>query len=172
MKNYVMAFVLLLLVPLTLTGAMQGARPQLTTPVEPIAAIIEAFGTQNVVTLTDPHGNVQVQAFLLSLVRDSRFPEAVNDIVIETASARYQDALDRFVRGDDVETSALRRAWQEHTTPNSLGAQSRGTDPRCADRQCVPKRRQEVARHRGRSANRLGQHHFGAGWQALDGTPR
>jgi hypothetical protein len=124
MKNYLMAFVLLLLVARTPVGAVQSARPQPATPVDPIAAIIEAFRTHNVVTLSDPHGNVQVQAFLLSLIRDPRFPEAVNDIVIETASARYQDAIDRFVRGDDVDRTVLRRAWEEHTTPNSLGVQA------------------------------------------------
>src|SRR5215212_10006317 len=102
-RNYLITFVLLVLVARTSVGAIQRARPHPATPVDPIAAIIVAFRTHNIVTLSDPHGNVQVQAFLLSLVRDSRFPEAVNDIVIETASARYQDAIDRFVRGEDVD---------------------------------------------------------------------
>lgn len=93
-------------------------------PVEPIAAITEAFRTHEIVTLTDPHGNVQMQEFILSLIRDPRFPEAANDIVIETASARYQDAIDRFVRGDDVPIAVLRKAWEEHTVANSIGRQA------------------------------------------------
>ena len=96
-------------------GATQDAAPHPATPVDPIAAIVEAFRTHDVVTLTDPHGTVQVQAFLLSLVRDPRFADVANDIVIETASARYQDAIDRFVRGDDVEPGVLRKAWEDHT---------------------------------------------------------
>jgi len=80
----------------------------------PPASIIDAFRSHEIVTLTDPHGNVQVQAFLLSLVRDPGFAEAVNDIVIETASARYQDVIDRFVRGDDIGRAALRHAWEDH----------------------------------------------------------
>jgi hypothetical protein len=63
---------------------------------------------------------VQVQTFLLSLVRDPRFPDAANDIVIETASARYQDAIDRFVRGDDVAPGVLQKAWEDHTVAHSL----------------------------------------------------
>ena len=102
----------------------QAVPPHAATPVDPIAAIVEAFRTHNVVTLTDPHGNVQIQSFVLSLVRDPRFPDAANDIVIETASARYQDALDRFVRGDDVEADVLRKAWEDHTVANSLGVQA------------------------------------------------
>ena len=122
MNNYLMAFVFLLLVSLAPTAATQSAS-QTARPADPIAAIIEAFRTHDIVTLTD-HGNVQVQAFLLSLVRDPRLPEAVNDIVIETASARYQDAIDRFIRGDDVERAVLRKAWEDHTVPNSLGVQT------------------------------------------------
>src|SRR5918994_958486 len=121
MNNYLMAFVVLLLVARAPAAATQSALPQAARPVDPIAAIIEAFRTHNVVTLTDPHGNEQVQAFLLSLVRDPRFPEAVNDIVIETASARYQDAIDRFIRGDDVERAVLRKAWEDHTVAHNLG---------------------------------------------------
>jgi hypothetical protein len=124
MTSYSMAFVVLVLVVRASAGAMQSAPAQPATPVDPIAAIVEAFRTHDVVTLTDPHGNVQVQSFLLALVRDRRFPEAANDIVIETASARYQDAIDRFVRGDDVERAVLRRSWEDHTVANSLGAQA------------------------------------------------
>jgi hypothetical protein len=116
-------FVLLQLV-LAPAGAAENAQPHAATPVDPIAAIVEAFRTHNVVTLTDPHGNVQIQSFLLSLVRDPRFPDVANDIVIETASARYQDAIDRFVRGDDVDRDSLRKAWEDHTVANSLGAQA------------------------------------------------
>lgn len=123
MKNFLMAFVVLLLGARGPAGAVQSTSPQ-AMPVDPVAAIIEAFRTHNVVTLTDPHGNVQVQAFLLSLVRDPRFSEVLNDIVIETASARYQDVIDRFIRGDDVDRAVLRKAWEEHTVANSLGVQA------------------------------------------------
>jgi hypothetical protein len=93
--------------------------PSAPAPVEPIGAIVDAFRTHNVVALSDPHGNVQAQTFLLALIRDSRFAAVVNDIVIETASARYQDAIDRFVRGEDVPSEVLRKAWEDHTVVNS-----------------------------------------------------
>lgn len=123
MRNYTIAFLVLLLVAYSVANANQTAS-RTATPEDPVSTIVEAFRSHDIVTLTDPHGNVQVQAFLLSLVRDPRFPEAANDIVIEMASARYQDAIDRFVRGDDVEGAVLRRAWEDHTVANSLGAQA------------------------------------------------
>jgi hypothetical protein len=97
--------------------AAQTSAPHLPTPVEPIAAIVDAFRTHDVVALSDPHGNMQMQSFLLALIRAPGFTDAVDDIVIETASARYQDAIDRFVRGDDIQRDVLRKAWEEHTVP-------------------------------------------------------
>jgi hypothetical protein len=122
-KGLLGGFALLQLV-LAPAGAAQNPQPRTATPVDPIAAVVEAFRTHEVVALTDPHGSVQIQAFLLTLVRDPRFPDVVNDIVIETASARYQDAIDRFVRGDEVDPDILRKAWEDHTVPNSLGVQA------------------------------------------------
>jgi hypothetical protein len=117
-----------LIVLLTMThgsaGAVQSSTHGAAAPVEPITAIVEAFRTHDIVAVTDPHGNVQVQAFLLSLIADPRFTSAVNDIVIETASSRYQDAIDRFVRGDDIHRDVLRKAWEDHVVPNSLGVQA------------------------------------------------
>ena len=115
LKYIQLAFVLLA----TASVGAQSPVPVPTTPVEPITAILDVFRTHEIVALSDPHGNVQLQAFLLSLIRDARFPAAVNDIVIETASSRYQDAIDRFVRGDNMPRDALRKAWEDHSVANS-----------------------------------------------------
>lgn len=124
MTAYFGSFIVLLQMTYVSIGAAQNPPPRPPLPADPIVSIIDALRTHDIVTLTDPHGNVQMQAFLLSLVRDPRFADAVNDIVIETASARYQDAIDRFVRGDDIERDVLRKAWEDHTVANSLGIQA------------------------------------------------
>jgi hypothetical protein len=124
MRSYSVALVVLLLVTQAPANAKQAAVPRSPAPQDPVSAIIEAFRTHDIVTVTDPHGNVQVQAFILDLIRDSRFRELVNDIVIETASARYQDAIDRYIRGEDVERAVIRKAWEDHTVANSLGVQA------------------------------------------------
>ena len=91
------------------------------TPVEPVGALVEALRTYDLVAVQQPHGNEQVQALLLSLVRDPRFPTVAQDIVLESANARYQDVLNRYVRGEDVPDHAIRRAWEDQTSPNDLG---------------------------------------------------
>ena len=106
------------------TGGAAQRAPRAAVPEDPVDAIVAAFRTHSIVALSDPHGNVQVQAFLLSLIRDPRFAAVVDDVVIETANARHQDAIDRFVRGEDVDETALRKAWEDHTVPNSFGTQA------------------------------------------------
>ena len=53
----------------------------------------------------------EVHALLRALVKDPRFAATVNDIVVEFGSSRYQDLMDRYIRGEDVPQSAVQRAW-------------------------------------------------------------
>jgi hypothetical protein len=106
---------------LAVPARAQESAPVPAVPVDAIAAIVDAFRTHRVVALSDAHGNEQAQAFLIQLVRDSRFAAAVDDVVVEFGSARYQDTIDRFVQGEDVPYDDLRRVWQDTTQPSAAG---------------------------------------------------
>jgi hypothetical protein len=117
------AWVLVLAVScLTLTlavrGTAQGNRPQAATPQDPITAILEAFQTFRVMSFpgghTDPN---ESQALLRALVADPRFGATVNDIVVEFGSSRYQDVMDRYIRGEDVPDALVQRAWLDAVQP-------------------------------------------------------
>lgn len=101
-------------VPSPLVGG-SSARPAM--PIEPIAAMVEAFRTHSIVALGNLEfdGNEQCHAFQLSLIRDPRFSAVVNDIVVEFGDAKYQDTIDRFMRGEEVPQETLRRVWQDTT---------------------------------------------------------
>jgi hypothetical protein len=87
-------------------------------PTEPIPAILDAFRTHRVVAMYDAHGNEQTHEFLLTLIRDPRFATAVSDIVVGLGNSRYQDEVDRFVRGESVSHQTLRLAWLDTTKEN------------------------------------------------------
>ena len=90
-------------------GHAQDSDRRPAVPQDPVAAVINAFQSHDIVALGEgPHTNEQGHAFRLALIRDPRFATMVNDIVVESGSARYQDAMDRFVRGDDVAAETLR----------------------------------------------------------------
>lgn len=103
--------VALLCASVTASGAAQ-SQPQ---PGEPVAGILAAFKTHRIVGVPDAHRNTAIHAFLLSLIRDRRFPAVVNDIVVEFGNALHQDLVDRFVRGDDVPYESLRKSWLDTT---------------------------------------------------------
>ena len=85
-------------------------------PLDPIAAIVDAFRTHDIVALGEGrHNNEQGYAFRLALIRDPRFAATVNDIVVESGSAGHQDVMDRFIRGESVPPKELRLAWQDTT---------------------------------------------------------
>jgi hypothetical protein len=105
------------------TGGLlnQAPAPKPAVPLEPISAILDAFKTHQIVALGEgAHGNEQGHAFRLSLIRDPRFAATVNDIVVESGNALYQDVIDRFVRGEEVPYADMRRLWENTTQPNTV----------------------------------------------------
>lgn len=90
-------------------------------PLEPIDAILAQFRSHRLVALGEGrHTNEQAHAFRLALIRDSRFAEAVDDIVVEFGNSRYQDLMDKFVRGEEVPDGVLRHVWQDTTQPTPI----------------------------------------------------
>ena len=89
-------------------------------PLQAIPAILDLFKTNQVVGLGEgPHGNLEGLAFRIKLIRDPRFPLIVNDILVESGTARYQEVMDRFIRGESVARQELRRAWEDTTNPGT-----------------------------------------------------
>jgi hypothetical protein len=90
---------------------------QRAVPVEPVAAMVDALRTHQVVAVTAGHGQARGYAFGQLLIHDPRLMTVINDIVIEEGSARYQEVADRYLRGDAVPIASLRQIWRETTQP-------------------------------------------------------
>ena len=111
-----LALVLAAVVTGVLTMYAQDAARRPAVRIDPITTILDAFATHPVVALGEgAHGNEQGHAFRLALYRDPRFAAVVNDIVVESGSARYQDFMDRWVQGESVPEPELLRAVRENT---------------------------------------------------------
>jgi hypothetical protein len=97
---------------LSIRSEAQGGALRPARPLEAIPAILEAFRTHRIVSYPGGHtdGN-EGQTQLRELIRDRRFAATVNDIVVEFGSSRYQDLMDRYIRGEDVSEPAVRVAW-------------------------------------------------------------
>lgn len=92
-------------------------------PPEPaIPAILKAFETYEVVALPAAHGEKDIDDFILSLIRDPRFPTLVNDIVVECGNVRYQPILDRYIAGENVPFTEVQHVWRDTTVQQMCGA--------------------------------------------------
>jgi len=78
-------------------------------------AIVKALQSNSLVAIADEHGNEQVHAFRLAMLRDARIVSLINDIVVEFGSAKYQQLMDDYVAGKDIANTELRHAWQDTT---------------------------------------------------------
>src|SRR5690349_16382387 len=98
-------------------SAQTRLQPKFALPVEPVSAIVTAFRSHAVVALgnVEFRGNEQAHTFQVSLIRDPRFTAVANDILVEFGNSRYQDLVDRFMRGEDIAYDLLRRVWQNTT---------------------------------------------------------
>ena len=105
-------------------GVRAGQAPKPAVPVDPVDGILDAFKSHQVVMLPGgAHGGQREFDLLLRLLRDSRTPGLVNDLVVEFGTSRHQDLIDRYMRGDAIADAAIRRAWQD--TPNAGVASDR-----------------------------------------------
>jgi hypothetical protein len=86
--------------------------PPPAMPLAPVPAILDAFKSHNIVALGEPHMIEQGHTLRMALIKDPRFPNLVNDIVWECGTARYQEVMDRFMKGENVSDADLRETWR------------------------------------------------------------
>lgn len=80
-------------------------------PKEGIATIIDLFNEKPVVAIGETHGHEQLYEFLTKLVQTEGFYTNVNDILIEWGNALYQDELDQYISGKEIEFEELKKVW-------------------------------------------------------------
>jgi hypothetical protein len=78
-----------------------------------IDGILAAFQTHALVGLGDYHGMAQEEDFYAALVRDPRFAKDVGNILVEFGDASQQETIDRYVAGEDIPYTQLRKVWAD-----------------------------------------------------------
>ncbi len=78
-----------------------------------IDGVLALFEHKSVVALGDAHGLAQEEDFYSALVRDPRFAQRVGSVVVEFGGAAAQGIIDRYVGGEKVPFTELRRVWTD-----------------------------------------------------------
>jgi hypothetical protein len=117
-------FVVLLFLVAVIPAVMQAeiqSQTKLTgsepTQEPPVLAILAAFDKYEVVGIPEGHGTKDMDDFILSVIRDPAFSLKVNDIAVECGNSLYQPILDRYIAGENVPFTEVRRVWRNTTQP-------------------------------------------------------
>lgn len=86
------------------------ADPQVVNAVD---GLITAFETHSIVAIGEQHGIRELGDLYQALLRDPRFVETVDAVVLEYGNARYQDLIDRYMNGEDIPYEELRQVWND-----------------------------------------------------------
>ena len=86
-------------------------------PQPAIPAILATFDKYEIVGMSEAHGKKDVDDLILSLIRTPAFSEKVNDIAIECGNSLYQPILDRYIAGENVPFTEVRKVWRNTTQP-------------------------------------------------------
>jgi hypothetical protein len=81
---------------------------------EALAGVLSAFDRVDVVALAASRG-IAGSELRLRLIRHPDFPSKARFIVVEWANSLYQPILDRYVHGENVPMTELRRVWRDQT---------------------------------------------------------
>lgn len=84
-----------------------------THPEDAVTAITRALDAYPLVAIGEIHRNQQLHDLLVTVVRDARFLPNGGDIVVEFGNSRYQDRMDRYIRGDTVDQKNLAQVWRD-----------------------------------------------------------
>jgi hypothetical protein len=75
--------------------------------------IFAAFDRYPLVGLGDRHNLAEGHIFYEQLIADPRFANLVGNVVVEFGSAAHQQTIDRYVNGETVPYSELRKVWMD-----------------------------------------------------------
>jgi hypothetical protein len=113
-----MGFLMAMLGGTLVSGSLVGEQAQTLASRPPsivpaVDGIFLAFQSHSIVGMADWHGLAQEEDFYVDLIRDPRFTEEIDNVVVEFGGAAQQDTIDRYIAGEDIPYEQLRRVWTD-----------------------------------------------------------
>lgn len=78
-----------------------------------IDGVLKAFESHPIVAVGDAHGTAEEGAFYVALISDRRFAKEVGNVVVEFGGSAHQETIDRYVAGEAVPYTELRKVWTD-----------------------------------------------------------
>jgi len=78
--------------------------------------IVNKFNKHDLVAIGETHDKREVTDFYISLISNSEFRKKVDFIVIEMGNHLYQNTLDNYISGEEIDKKDLYKLWRDHTS--------------------------------------------------------
>lgn len=86
------------------------------------AHIIQTYQNYNIIGLGEGgHGLENFHEFLRKMFENKKIQETIDIVIVEFANTAYQDVLDRYILGEEINIDDLQMIWRESTSPARLG---------------------------------------------------
>jgi hypothetical protein len=150
MRGHLSSVVFGLMLAVSGTAAVAQNAPNALPPPTVIKAadgIFNAFHTHPLVAIGNYEDYAQEEDFYAALVRDPRFAREVGNVVVEFGAGAHQDIIDRYLNGEDVSFSDLRKVWSDvvgFNIPYAIGYVNFFVTVRDVNRTLPPNRRIHV----------------------------
>ncbi len=92
------------------------AQPSNSNVFNGIDFVASKFKTHNIVAIGETHDKVEVTDFYIDLLDNKSFQKSVDVIVIEMGNHLFQDVLDDYINGENVDQQELYKLWRDHTS--------------------------------------------------------
>jgi hypothetical protein len=114
LKGHRLAVVVVLMVCASACAPYRPSRPVTETVVQPaVDGVFEIFKTQPLLGLSIDHGSAPGGDLYNALIRDPRFARDVRNVVVEFGGAAHQDIIDRYLAGEPLPYTELRKVWTD-----------------------------------------------------------
>jgi hypothetical protein len=90
--------------------AQEAAEPSVVNALD---GIFEAFSSYSIVAIGEQHGIRELGDFYQAILRDARFVDNVDAVVLEYGNALFQDVIDRYMNGENIPYEDLQRVWSD-----------------------------------------------------------
>jgi len=108
---------LILIFAVTVFGQAKAPEPK---PAKAVEGLLEVFDRFPLVALGEAHQSQTEHEYIAALIKHPAFATKVNDIVVEFGNALYQPIMDRYIAGETVARTDLRKVWRNTTQPTMI----------------------------------------------------
>ena len=81
-----------------------------------ITFILNKFDRHDIIAIGETHDKIEVTNFYIDLVKNDEFRKKVDFIVIEMGNHLYQNILDDYISGKEIDEKDTYKLWRDHTS--------------------------------------------------------